>query len=93
MSSGARLVAFPSVTHSLATLPNATSVSGVSIHYPLTPSGYSQQSEDKVCLTSYLIRQLQSKLTFPLPLPQLRRAIASNMNGRISSASSVVSLI
>lgn len=43
-----RLVAFPSVTHSLATLPNATSVAGVSIHYPLSPSGYSQESEDKV---------------------------------------------
>jgi len=44
----ARLVAFPSVTHSLATLPNATSVAGVSIHYPLSPSGYSQESEDKL---------------------------------------------
>lgn len=44
----ARIVSFPSVTHSLATLPNATNVASVSIHYPLSPSGYSQQSEDKV---------------------------------------------
>lgn len=43
-----RLVAFPSVTSGLAHLPNATSVSGVSIHYPLSPSGYSQEAEDKV---------------------------------------------
>ncbi|KAG8951367.1 hypothetical protein FRC04_006138 [Tulasnella sp. 424] len=43
-----RLVAFPSVTSGLAHLPNATSVSGVSIHYPLSPSGYSQEAEDKL---------------------------------------------
>ncbi|KAG8868647.1 hypothetical protein FRB97_002115, partial [Tulasnella sp. 331] len=44
----ARIVSFPSVTHSLANLPNANNVNNVSIHYPLSPSGYSQQSEDKL---------------------------------------------
>ncbi|KAG8934965.1 hypothetical protein FRC02_008821 [Tulasnella sp. 418] len=48
MSTSQRLVAFPSVTHSLATLPHATNVSNVSIHYPLTPGGHTQQSEDKL---------------------------------------------
>jgi len=47
-AASSRMVAFPSVTHSLATLPHATNVSNVSIHYPLSPSGYSQQSEDKL---------------------------------------------
>jgi len=47
-STSSRMVAFPSVTHSLATLPHATNVANVSIHYPLSPSGYSQQSEDKL---------------------------------------------
>ncbi|KAG8905442.1 hypothetical protein FRB99_008939 [Tulasnella sp. 403] len=44
----ARIVAFPSVTHSLAHLPNATNVANVPIHYPLSPTGYSQESEDKL---------------------------------------------
>ncbi|KAG8990156.1 hypothetical protein FRB94_001580 [Tulasnella sp. JGI-2019a] len=44
----ARIVAFPSVTHSLASLPNANNVNNVSIHHPLNPSGYTQQSEDKL---------------------------------------------
>ncbi|KAG8934820.1 hypothetical protein FRC01_000088 [Tulasnella sp. 417] len=43
-----RLVAFPSVTSGLAHLPNATSVSGVSLHYPINPSGYSAESEEKL---------------------------------------------
>ncbi|KAG8943252.1 hypothetical protein FRC04_003119 [Tulasnella sp. 424] len=43
-----RLVAFPSITKGLAHLPNATSMSGVSIHCPLSPSGYSQEAEDKL---------------------------------------------
>ncbi|KAG9043639.1 hypothetical protein FS837_009312 [Tulasnella sp. UAMH 9824] len=43
-----RLVALPSLSSGLAHLPNATSVSGLSIHHPLSPSGYSQESEEKL---------------------------------------------